>query len=105
MNHSKCPRCGSLAYEHLRTHSYCWECGYSPDQDARAALKPPLKNRQPAVVVNSGGPGAALKNRQPAVVINSGRLRATAKRSLKKREPPLALRDEPDHPRRPEYLH
>ena len=78
MNHSKCPRCGSLAYEHLRTHSYCWECGYSPDQDARAALKPPL---------------------------NSGRLRATARRPLKKREPPVARRPEPDHPRRPEDLH
>lgn len=26
-----CPRCGTFALEHLKTHSSCWECGYSPD--------------------------------------------------------------------------
>ncbi len=95
MNHSKCPRCGSLAYEHLRTHSYCWECGYSPDQDARAAMnngrlkataKPPLKNRQPAVAVNSGQPGLATKSkffipREPSAV-NSNADRPGAKERL-----------------------
>ncbi len=29
--YGKCPRCGCLSLEHLRTHSYCWECNFSPD--------------------------------------------------------------------------
>lgn len=28
-----CSRCGQAALEFLRTHSYCWECGYSPESD------------------------------------------------------------------------
>jgi ribosomal protein L37E len=27
----KCPRCGSQAFEKLRTHSHCSECLYSED--------------------------------------------------------------------------
>lgn len=29
--YGQCPRCGQMSLEHLRTHSHCWECGYSPD--------------------------------------------------------------------------
>lgn len=29
--YGKCPRCGCHSLEHLKTHSYCWECNYSPD--------------------------------------------------------------------------
>ena len=29
----KCIRCGSMAVEHLKTHSHCWECSYSPEGD------------------------------------------------------------------------
>ena len=28
-----CLRCGRAALEHLVTHSYCWECNYSPNTD------------------------------------------------------------------------
>ena len=30
--YGRCPRCGRWAMEHLRTHSYCWECNYSPEE-------------------------------------------------------------------------
>ena len=30
---NQCPRCGSISFEHLATHSYCWECNYSPESD------------------------------------------------------------------------
>ena len=26
-----CPRCGSRSFEHLPTHSHCFDCLYSPD--------------------------------------------------------------------------
>jgi len=103
MNHSKCPRCGSLAYEHLRTHSYCWECGYSPDQDA--ALKRPLnsghlgvamKNRQQAVAVNSGGRGAAL---------NSDRMKAVKTSKFFVPREPSAVKSNADRPGPKDRLH
>lgn len=28
---TKCPRCGEHSYETLKAHSYCAECGFSPD--------------------------------------------------------------------------
>ena len=28
-----CNRCGRASLEHLVTHSYCWECNYSPNLD------------------------------------------------------------------------
>ena len=28
-----CHRCGKWAVEHLRTHSFCWECNYAPEND------------------------------------------------------------------------
>lgn len=37
--HGKCPRCGCHSMEHLRTHSFCWECNYSPDTDLLRHLK------------------------------------------------------------------
>lgn len=37
--YGRCPRCGSLSLEHLQTHSYCWECNYSPDLDRSRHLK------------------------------------------------------------------
>lgn len=77
MNHSKCPRCGNLAYEHLRTHSYCWECGYSPDQNA--APKQPLKSGQRGATLNSGVSGANSGGRGAAM--NSGRLGAAKTKS------------------------
>lgn len=33
MGYGKCPRCGCLSLEHLKTHSHCWECNYSPDDE------------------------------------------------------------------------
>lgn len=34
MHISQCPRCGGSSLEHLRTHSICHECGFSPDIDS-----------------------------------------------------------------------
>lgn len=34
-SYNYCPRCGLPAMEHLATHSYCWECGYSPEPKAK----------------------------------------------------------------------
>lgn len=31
----KCPRCQTMRYEKLKTHSYCSECNYTPDLTAR----------------------------------------------------------------------
>lgn len=28
-----CPRCGDPSYEHLSTHSHCYNCGYSPEYE------------------------------------------------------------------------
>lgn len=74
MIQSKCPRCGSLGYEHLKTHSYCWECGYSPDQDFRRNLKPNSKTK-------SGRSGAAANSGGPEAELNSGRLGAANTKS------------------------
>lgn len=38
MGYGKCPRCGCLSLEHLKTHSYCWECNYSPDTSSSKHL-------------------------------------------------------------------
>ena len=35
INFSRCPRCGTHAFESLSTHSYCVDCNYSPDLAAR----------------------------------------------------------------------
>ena len=32
-----CPRCGSQSVEHLKTHSFCHQCGFSPDFDPELA--------------------------------------------------------------------
>lgn len=37
-----CRRCGTWAVELLRTHSFCWECNYSPENDA--SLTPWIAN-------------------------------------------------------------
>lgn len=42
-----CSRCGRAALEHLRTHSHCWECNYSPDTDPGLALWYSLEFRRP----------------------------------------------------------
>jgi len=28
-----CYRCGKFAIEYLRTHSFCWECNYTAEND------------------------------------------------------------------------
>lgn len=33
-SHARCPRCARWSLEQLSTHSYCWECNYSPDSDS-----------------------------------------------------------------------
>ena len=35
--YGQCPRCDAWAVEHLRTHSFCWDCNYSPEVDAEFA--------------------------------------------------------------------
>jgi len=30
--YGRCPRCGRWAMEHLKTHSHCWDCNYSPEE-------------------------------------------------------------------------
>jgi hypothetical protein len=30
-----CPRCGERSYEILRTHSYCINCSYFPEENKR----------------------------------------------------------------------
>ena len=30
---NQCPRCGDVSFEHLSTHSYCYSCNYSPEDD------------------------------------------------------------------------
>jgi hypothetical protein len=30
--YGRCARCGRWAMEHLKTHSHCWECNYSPEE-------------------------------------------------------------------------
>ena len=33
MSFSLCKRCGKWAYERLRTHEFCWDCDYTPEND------------------------------------------------------------------------
>lgn len=35
----QCPRCGMWAVEHLRTHSHCWECNYSPQSEITSRVR------------------------------------------------------------------
>lgn len=35
----QCPRCGLFSVEHLRTHSYCWECNYAPEFEIRSRVR------------------------------------------------------------------
>ena len=37
--YGQCPRCGMWAVEHLRTHSYCWECNYSPQAEIKSGVR------------------------------------------------------------------
>ena len=34
MNIFNCPRCGEHKLEFMNVHAFCWECGYSPDEEA-----------------------------------------------------------------------
>jgi len=34
-----CQRCGMWAVEHLRTHSYCWECNFSPQIGSQSKIR------------------------------------------------------------------
>ena len=29
--YGQCPRCGAWTFEHLESHSHCWECSFVPD--------------------------------------------------------------------------
>ena len=43
--YGQCPRCGQVSLEHLRTHSHCLECGYSPDlEHPRTRIAKNLEN-------------------------------------------------------------
>lgn len=37
MYFNKCPRCGDTALEHLCTHSFCFNCNYSPEDELRTS--------------------------------------------------------------------
>ena len=41
--YGRCPRCGYMTMEHLRTHSHCWECGYFPEESPRLHIKKQLE--------------------------------------------------------------
>lgn len=30
--YGKCPRCGAWSFEHLKSHSHCWECSFVSDE-------------------------------------------------------------------------
>lgn len=30
IRNNRCPRCDFPSYEALKTHSFCWECGFAP---------------------------------------------------------------------------
>ena len=49
MGFGLCIRCGRASLEHLRTHSYCWECNYSPDTDPGLAQWYSIEFRRPKV--------------------------------------------------------
>jgi hypothetical protein len=38
----QCSRCGMWAVEHLRTHSHCWECNYSPQSEIKSRVRKQL---------------------------------------------------------------
>ena len=40
-----CHRCGKWALEHLRKHSFCWECNYTPEDDVCLAPWSSLEHR------------------------------------------------------------
>ena len=44
----RCPRCGGLSLEFLRTHAHCWECDYSPEDEAFARWLD-LESRHPGL--------------------------------------------------------
>lgn len=37
-SYGKCPRCGNNSMEHLKTHSFCWDCNYTPDDPSAIHL-------------------------------------------------------------------
>jgi len=39
----RCPRCGHITVEHLKTHSHCWECNYSPESETRLRVRQKLE--------------------------------------------------------------
>jgi ribosomal protein L37E len=39
----ECPRCGERKLEYMRTHAFCWECGYSSVIEVRDAELSALK--------------------------------------------------------------
>ena len=66
-----CSRCGKWAVEHLRTHSFCWECDYSPETDITLRPWTALEFRQSRIAarrreeenrVYSGGSTGFAKN-------------------------------------------
>lgn len=38
VSYGQCPRCAHWSFEHLRTHSHCWECNYFPESDSEFSL-------------------------------------------------------------------
>ena len=32
IGYGRCPRCGGLGLEHLRSHSHCWDCNHFPEE-------------------------------------------------------------------------
>lgn len=38
MSLHRCPKCGTYSYERLKTHSYCFECQYSPTFDLQSEV-------------------------------------------------------------------
>ena len=41
-----CHRCEKWAVEQLRTHSFCWECNYAPENDVTLVPWTALEYRQ-----------------------------------------------------------
>lgn len=39
----RCPRCGQMRMEHLKTHSHCWECNYFPESETRLRVRKKLE--------------------------------------------------------------
>ncbi len=38
IGYGQCPRCGAWTFEHLESHSHCWECNFVPE-DLRGKSK------------------------------------------------------------------